>query len=107
MMAIAIRRPKVSERLLISGVSAAGSKSCLYLSAMLRSSRSMRALFSALALGNIIRFIVASAALATVGQCSGSSGWAQGRELSSLSCPARLWCSGMPGTTDSYSTRPR
>ena len=67
----------------------------------------MRALFSALALLYIMRVIVASAALATVGQCSTSSGWAQGRELSSLSCPARLRWSGMPGTTDSYSASDR
>ncbi len=106
-MAIAIRRPKVSERLVISGVRLPGSKSWLYLSAMLRSSRSMRALFSALALATIMRVMVASAAFATVGQCSGSSGCAQGSELSSLSCPARLVWAGMPGTTDSYSVRPR
>ena len=67
----------------------------------------MRALFSALAVGNIMRVIVASEALATVGQCSGSSGWAHGNESSSLSCPARLMCCGMPGTTDSYSASPR
>ena len=67
----------------------------------------MRALFSALAVGNIIRVIVAMAALATVGQCSGSSGCAQGSELSSFNCPARLRFAGMPGSTDSYSAKPR
>ena len=61
----------------------------------------MRPLFSALAVGNIMRAMAASEALATVGQCSGSSGWAQGRELSSFNCPAKLKAFGMPGTTDS------
>jgi len=42
---------------------------------------SMRALFSGLALLNIMRVMVASAALATVGQCKGSSGCAHGSEL--------------------------
>ena len=107
MIAIAISLPKLSDRLVISGVTVAGSKSWPYLSSRLRSSRSMRPLFSALAVGNIMRVIVAIAALATVGQCKGSSGWAQGNELSSLSWPARLWCAGMPGTTDSYKVRPR
>ena len=107
MIAIAISLPKLSERLVISGVSAIGSKSAPYFSGRLRSSRSMRPLFSAVAVGNIMRVIVASDAFATVGQCSGSSGCAHGSELSSLSWPARLMWFGMPGTTDSYSARPR
>ena len=89
-MAMAISLPKVSDRLLMSGVTLLGSKSCVYLSGKPRSSVSMRALFSALALLNIMRVMVARAALATVGQCSGSSGCAQGSELSSFNCPARL-----------------
>ena len=100
-MAIAMSLPKVSERLVISGVTVLGSKSWLYLSGRLRSSKSIRALFSALAVGNIMRVMVAMDALATVGQCNTSSGWAQGSDCSSLSWPARLWCCGMPGTTDS------
>ena len=51
--------------------------------------------------------IKAIEALATVGQCSVSSGCAQGNELNSFNCPARLVCCGMPGTTDSYKARPR
>jgi hypothetical protein len=104
---MAINLPNVWERLLISGVTLLGSKSCVYFSGRLRSSKSMRPLFSALALLNIMRVMVAMAALATVGQCSGSSGWAQGNEIRSLSCPARLMLLGMPGTTASYRVSPR
>ena len=91
MMAMAISLPKVSDRLVISGVSVAGSKSWPSFSGKLRSSKSTRALFSALAVGNIMRVMVAKEALATVGQCKVSSGCAQGRDCSSLSCPAKLW----------------
>ena len=85
MMAIAMSLPKVCDRFVTSCETALASKSALNLSGRLRSSRSMRALFSAVALGNIMRVMVANDALATVGQCSGSSGWASGSELNSLS----------------------
>ena len=85
MIAMAINLPKVSDRLVISAVTLLGSKSCVYFRGRLRSRVSMRALFSALALLNIMRVMVAIAALATVGQCKGSSGCAHGSELSSLS----------------------
>ena len=104
---MAISLPKLSERLLMSVVITLKLKSACSLSGRLRSSKSMRDLFSALALENIMRVIVASDALATVGQCSGSSGCAHGSELSSFNCPAKLRRSGMPGTVDSYSAKPK
>ncbi|MBK6616076.1 hypothetical protein [Ottowia sp.] len=106
-MAIAISWPKVWERFRISAVIFDSSKSAECRSGMLDSRAAMRPLFSALAVGYMMEVIKAIAAFAAVGQCSSSFGCAHGSELNSFSCPASVWCFGIPGTTVSYKVMPK